>query len=425
MLNTGISTLAPVDPPWRSRASASSICGSTKVRYPRGQAIGRAEPWQPCRRDGNVADAGAGAASGRHDARRSQPRTEAGDAGRIDAVGPEFAELQPLRQLWRSDTGDIGQGEALLAAMLDDLHEQAAAFIAQGRSTAGRGPKRAAMKAAGAFRWTVAVAVLAAMLASAVSFRADAIGICAASSSTRCVRPAAQDRSWSPSGTIHVAFAPGDITLPKKAARLDQDISTRAVDLYGRFPVASLRRCWCPSMAGASAAARRGAIAAPPSDSARPRRSTEDVAQRDWVMVHEMVHTALPDMPIATPGCRRDWPSMSSRSRGCRPRPQRAGNLAGDDARHAEEFCRRPAIRASTTRPTWGQYWGGAIFCLLADIEIPSGWCRLGLQDAMRGVLAAGGNHEQDWPIAHSRNCGQSRRRRRADLSTTRWGRSR
>jgi predicted metalloprotease with PDZ domain len=50
---------------------------------------------------------------------------------------------------------------------------------------------------------------------------------------------------------------------------------------------------------------------------------------------------------------------------------------------------------------TWGRkYWGGAMFCLLADIEIRKRTGnRLGLQDAMRGVLAAGGNHEQDWPI--------------------------
>ena len=50
---------------------------------------------------------------------------------------------------------------------------------------------------------------------------------------------------------------------------------------------------------------------------------------------------------------------------------------------------------------TWGRkYWGGAMFCLLADIEIRKATGnRLGLQDAMRGVIAAGGNHEQDWPI--------------------------
>jgi predicted metalloprotease with PDZ domain len=50
---------------------------------------------------------------------------------------------------------------------------------------------------------------------------------------------------------------------------------------------------------------------------------------------------------------------------------------------------------------TWGRkYWGGAMFCLLADIDIRKRTGnRVGLQDAMRGVIAAGGNHEADWPI--------------------------
>ncbi|SRR5258708_10915965 len=40
------------------------------------------------------------------------------------------------------------------------------------------------------------------------------------------------------------------------------------------------------------------------------------------------------------------------------------------------------------------------MFCLLADVEIRKKTSnRLGLQDAMRGVLAAGGNHEADWSI--------------------------
>jgi len=69
------------------------------------------------------------------------------------------------------------------------------------------------MKTAGAFRWTVAAAVLAAMLASALSFRADA-----QSEYMRGDRMPydAFDRLPRtdievPGGTIHVAFAPGDM----------------------------------------------------------------------------------------------------------------------------------------------------------------------------------------------------------------------
>jgi hypothetical protein len=45
-------------------------------------------------------------------------------------------------------------------------------------------------------------------------------------------------------------------------------------------------------------------------------------------------------------------------------------------------------------------YWGGALFCLLADLEIRrESHNRLGLEDAMRGLLARGGSVAQLWPF--------------------------
>jgi hypothetical protein len=53
---------------------------------------------------------------------------------------------------------------------------------------------------------------------------------------------------------------------------------------------------------------------------------------------------------------------------------------------------------------TWGRtYWGGAVFCLLADIEIRKrSGNRLGLENAMRGILKAGGSIEVEWPLARA-----------------------
>src|SRR5258707_15815687 len=50
--------------------------------------------------------------------------------------------------------------------------------------------------------------------------------------------------------------------------------------------------------------------------------------------------------------------------------------------------------------PTWGRtYWGGAMFCLLADVQIRERTHnRKGLQDALRGVLAHG-DITEDWEI--------------------------
>jgi hypothetical protein len=50
---------------------------------------------------------------------------------------------------------------------------------------------------------------------------------------------------------------------------------------------------------------------------------------------------------------------------------------------------------------TWGRtYWGGAMFCLLADVRIREHTKnRKGLEDALRGINRSGGNINQDWDI--------------------------
>ena len=260
------------------------------------------------------------------------------------------------------------------------------------------------MKAAGAFRWTVAAAVLAAMLASALSFRADA-----QSEYMRGDRMPydAFDRLPRtdlevPGGTIHVAFAPGDMTLPREKLLGWIRMSARAVTTYyGRFPVHSLRLLLVPvdggRIRGGTTWGYRGAAIRIPLG----RDSTEDVLQRDWVMVHEMVHTALPDMPD-----RYAWLSEGLAVYVEPVARVQAGDLSAREIwqammRDMPKGLPQAGDQGLDNTPTWGRrYWGGAMFCLLADIEIRKRTNnRAGLQDAMRGVLAAGGNHEQDWPI--------------------------
>jgi predicted metalloprotease with PDZ domain len=50
---------------------------------------------------------------------------------------------------------------------------------------------------------------------------------------------------------------------------------------------------------------------------------------------------------------------------------------------------------------TWGRtYWGGALFCLLADVEIrKTTKNRFGLRDAMSAVLRGSGGVSFEWPI--------------------------
>jgi predicted metalloprotease with PDZ domain len=60
-----------------------------------------------------------------------------------------------------------------------------------------------------------------------------------------------------------------------------------------------------------------------------------------------------------------------------------------------------PGDRGLDHTRTWGRtYWGGALFYLLADIDVRSRTNgKLGLEHALRGILAAGGNNAQRWSL--------------------------
>lgn len=203
-------------------------------------------------------------------------------------------------------------------------------------------------------------------------------------------------------GTIHVGFAPGALALPRPDILDWIRRSAKAVTTYyGRFPVASLRLLIVPvggeGVRGGTTWGYRGAAIRMLVGS----EADADDLTRDWMMVHEMVHTALPDMEQ-----RFNWLSEGLAVYIEPIARVQAGDLS------AEKIWADMARDMPTGLPgrgdggldgtrSWGRtYWGGALFCLMADVEIRKRTqSRLGLQDAMRGVLAAGGNHEVDWPI--------------------------
>ena len=232
----------------------------------RSQAAGRAKPWQPCRRTRDLADAGDRAASGRHGARRSEPCPQTGDTGRVDALGSEFAELQPLRQLWRSDAGDRPRAKpcsprcsTISANRSPPSSRKTLTSSGRSRSKAccgenhrrvsldycRRGHRRHAGKRRG--------------------FRADA-----QSEYMRGDRMPydAFDRLPKtdlevPGGTIHVAFAPGESRCRRKNCWAGSGCRPGpSRPIMDGSPSNRCGCCWCPSMAGAFAAARHGDIAA-------------------------------------------------------------------------------------------------------------------------------------------------------------------
>jgi len=121
----------------------------------------------------------------------------------------------------------------------------------------------------------------------------------------------------------------------------------------------------------------------------------------DWMLTHEMIHLAFPSM------ARRHHWIEEGISVYVEPIARaQAGQLTTERMWHdvmRDMWQGEPESgdRGLDNTHTWGRtYWGGAMFCLVADIRIrQQTHNQRGLQDALRGILNAGGNITQDWEI--------------------------
>ena len=138
------------------------------------------------------------------------------------------------------------------------------------------------------------------------------------------------------------------------------------------------------------------------------RASTADDFTRDWEMTHEMVHLAFPSVAEE-----HHWIEEGSatyvepiaRARSGDLGPEKVWNDLIDGL---PKGLPQPGDRGLDFTPTWGRtYWGGALFCLLADIEIRKRTGnRKGLEDALRAILKAGGRIESNWPLTRALETG-------------------
>ena len=135
--------------------------------------------------------------------------------------------------------------------------------------------------------------------------------------------------------------------------------------------------------------------------------SASDFAE-DWVLTHEMVHLAFPSVPEE-----HHWIEEGSATYIEPIARARAGDLTpekvwGDLVDGLPQGLPQPADRGLDFTATWGRtYWGGALFCLLADIEIRKRTGnKKGLEDALRAILKAGGTIESEWPLLRTLETG-------------------
>ena len=200
-------------------------------------------------------------------------------------------------------------------------------------------------------------------------------------------------------GVLEVAFAPGTIRMPRKEIIAWSRISAEAVvAYYGRLPTRTARLLFVP-VGGRRVNGTTFGFRGPASRILFGRDLTPAALEADWVLVHELVHHGFPSIVG-----RRNW-THEGIATYVEPIARAQMGLIP-----VEEVWRQLVLglphgqpqsgdNGLDGTPTWGRtYWGGAMFFLIADVEIRRRTHnRKGLQDVLQLTVASGGNISQEW----------------------------
>jgi hypothetical protein len=114
--------------------------------------------------------------------------------------------------------------------------------------------------------------------------------------------------------------------------------------------------------------------------------------QSDWMLTHEMVHLAFPTVPEEHHWIEEGISTYVEPIARVRAKHMEASEMWYELVRDLPQGLPAAGDRGLDHTHTWGRtYWGGALFCFLADVEIRrQTQNQKGLEDALRGILDAG-----------------------------------
>jgi hypothetical protein len=201
-----------------------------------------------------------------------------------------------------------------------------------------------------------------------------------------------------------VIFAPGKINLPQSKVLAWISTAANSVSAYfGRFPL-SRARIFLRPVEGRSGIFN-GTTYAYQGGFTRisiGEFTGQDELDNDWMMTHELLHLAFPDVS----GEEHHWIEEGmatyiepiARAQIGATRPER---VWGEMARYMPQGLPQYGDQGLDNTGSWAStYWGGALFWLVADVQIRERTNnRKGVQDAMRAILNTGGSIREEWPI--------------------------
>jgi hypothetical protein len=197
-------------------------------------------------------------------------------------------------------------------------------------------------------------------------------------------------------------------TLPQESlSQVDYDAwvrqsATVVSTFFGRFPVPRLRLALLGTngkgVRFGNAYGERGAALRIYVGEETDR---QDLMVKDWVLVHEMVHTAVPKLRQSHHWLEEGIATYVESIARLQTGHVSAETVWGGFAEGMPNGLPGQGESGLDFSDRWGStYWGGALFCLLADYQIRQRTDnRMGLQHALRGLPQGGASIEQRWPV--------------------------
>jgi hypothetical protein len=119
----------------------------------------------------------------------------------------------------------------------------------------------------------------------------------------------------------------------------------------------------------------------------------------DWTMTHELVHMALASLPDESHWLEEGLATYVEPIARAQVGQMPAEEVWLGMVQGMPNGEPQPRDQGLAQTHTWGRtYWGGAMFCLIADVKIREATQnRKGLQDALRAIAAFGATIDTEW----------------------------
>ena len=208
---------------------------------------------------------------------------------------------------------------------------------------------------------------------------------------------------------IDITVDDGKLEVPRAELLAWVQVAAESVaGYYSRFPVAHLTLRIMPFSGhgvrhGMTFGMRGGFIKI-----GLGSHTTNAELMNDWMLTHEMIHLAFPSVADEHHWIEEGISTYVEPIARIRADHMKEEQMWADLIRDMPKGQPQGGDEGLDRTHTWGRtYWGGALFCFDADVEIRRQTKnKKGLQDALRGILDAGGNITQDWELTNALKVG-------------------